>query len=201
VRISQILPADQDDVQNGKRAGDAVGYYVLHIPPDDAVQSATIDYAKVFSASRQQLRDWFENKVVVIGDARDGKDGPYATPDGRRYSGYLVHAIGIDSILSQDSILAPPYTGVMGAYFSSSFLFDTSGVAAGALLGLALPQVVWRRRAFSLLLAFMILVLSVLIYRQGRIMYDPIVAMLGVMVSAEAVGRVRSLSWRNHANA
>jgi CHASE2 domain-containing sensor protein len=198
VPLSERFIVEKSEPDFGRSVGDWIGYYIFHIPSDKRIRAATIDYAEVFGASEAKLREWFDGRVVVIGDARaDGHDGPFPTPDGRSYCGFVVHALGINSILASNGILAPFRVSLpVGVNVRSDALYAAACTVAGALLGLWVPQPPWRRRAITALLLLAIIGASVLFYWQGRVLHGPIVPMLGAVFAVEGIGWLGSVGRR-----
>jgi CHASE2 domain-containing sensor protein len=199
VRLSVLGQATKDMPEFGRARGDWVGQYYLQIARPHEIDEATIDFADVFAADETKLRGWFDGRVVVVGDARvEGRDGPFRTPDGRLYPGFVAHALGIDSMLTSNSILAPFRIDLPGINVPSDLVYAAVATMAGALLAVILPRPAWRRRALTALLAAVLCLASVMMYREGRVLHDPLVPVLGLIFAAEGVALLEGV-WRGRA--
>jgi CHASE2 domain-containing sensor protein len=188
VRLSALKPAEKDLPEHGRSRGDWVGHYFLQIPPPERIAAATLSYPEVFRAGEAELRAWFADRAVVIGDARpEGRDGPFTTPSQQKYPGFVAHAIGIDSILARNSILAPFRVDLAGFNVQSDLLYAAIATATGGLLTVIVPWPAWRRRALAAALAALLCAVSVMMYRNGRVLHDPTIPILGMFLASEGV--------------
>jgi CHASE2 domain-containing sensor protein len=193
VRLSQVIAVASDEPSQGKKRDDVIGHSILHVPPDAVLERATIDYDTVLRASPAELRKQIAGKVVVIGDAREGMDGPHQSPDGRSHSGYVSHAVGIDSILSSTVILAPHRVKFAGVSISGRTLFDLLATATGGTLAVFAGSR-WRRWILCGFLVVILVSFSLLMYWRLGTLYDPSVALIGATAAIVGVTCLRPAS-------
>ena len=77
----------------------------------------------------------------------------------------------------------------------SDLLYAAVATTAGAILAVILPRPGWRRRALTALLAAVLCVASVIMYREGRVLHDPLVPILGLVFASEGVALLEGV-WR-----
>ena len=183
----RIEDQSRDAPKFGLKVGDVIGLFIIPMQPNQFLARSTIEYANIFGASEEKLREWFKDRVVLIGDRRTGIDR-YPHPDGRKLSGCYAHASAIDKALHD---FHHPTT-------LSSLTLYVSVLSACASLGLALGLVTsqsHRRRYFALPACAAILVLiSVLLAVILQLIWNPIVPFLTLLLTCElcsAVHRVR----------
>lgn len=126
------------------------------------------------TADRELLR----NRVVFVGTSAPGLMDLRTTPFARVLPGVEVHAAVLDAILTQNSILPPPWTP--GVQVSAIFLF---GVAAAAVFGLARPRVYI---PMALLLVGLAVFIAVQAFARGMFL-SPLYVVLTVSVQGFAL--------------
>src|SRR5206468_8351162 len=100
----------------------------------------------------EDLHEWFNGRVVLIGDARHRRDGTsrdatVQSADGRTFPGFVAHAIGIDALLSGRSVMRRWFVSAFGVVVLAPYLLDALAALAGGLTGVAC----WRRTPRRLL--------------------------------------------------
>lgn len=171
-----------EDLDAGIETGDLIGQYIFLLPDDAAFASAIIAYQDVFNATESQLRRWFADKLVLIGDMRSppaSRDW-YPSPDGRVLSGVHGHAAAIESLLRHS--IAIRYPG----------LWDYQGIMLlGALIGWGVARVPLRGlagRAVLLLIAFALFsAVAVLTYRQFGYLCQPFSSAVAMVLACAGV--------------
>ncbi len=182
------------------RRGDAVGMYLVVLPPDPVLKASTVEYGDVFTASEQQLRAWFEGRVVVFGDQRSTSTDWHPYRDGRRIAGSYAQAVGIDAMRSGLAIQMPanwvsrPLT-ILGG------LVGALGVALISRGVIRFPVLIATTILMLLIITFAAFAASLTALRSYRYLCNPIVPLAAVWIAAAlAVGveGVRNRSGRNH---
>jgi CHASE2 domain-containing sensor protein/predicted Ser/Thr protein kinase len=177
IRVNAILPAQRDQPQFGLKRNDMLAYYLLDLPGDDVLAGATLDYGQALAADTATLKSFIGGRVVIIGDQRGGRR-IFPTPDQRRLAGTYAHAAAIDTLLQLPLRMRPAFPGT----------------ALAALLGLLAGRFLFRRpwaRSAALLLgctAVIILAFGEALY--GRLMYNPLIAVLALVITSELSARV-----------
>lgn len=194
INPGQVSLATPDEAQRAPRiqSGDILAIYTVEIPRDAQLQRATLDYEAVQRANDEQLREWFEGKVVLVGDARPNADGPHGYPDGRRLPGFVVQAVATERLIAGTPIQMPYPMGFLGAHIYGMVV--AAGIAAG--LGIALAMTVGshvKLIIFELLIATGILAVAFLAYRSFAYLHSPTTAIASFLVSSECVAAIRRL--------
>jgi hypothetical protein len=182
LRLTGIWPLRKDDDTFGLRRDDLIGHYFVTIPPDSALQRCTLEYQDVFAADEPQLRRWLTERVVIVADLRAGIDRhPY--PDGRQVPGAYGHAAAIESLLRSVAIRAPAAM--------QTWLIVGLAVLAGALTGLLLARYLRACGAALAVAAVASGLLSVVAYREGQYLANPLVPIFALLASGALVAFVR----------
>ncbi|MGH7176288.1 MAG: CHASE2 domain-containing protein, partial [Tepidisphaeraceae bacterium] len=180
---------------NGLKPGDFVGCYYIQIPPDSRLSASQVEYSKVFSASADELRQWFGGKVVLIGDLRpEAGDVVFTLPDGRKLYGVSANALAIDALLDGTAIVTDSTVSIGGWGIGTRVLFATVAGLAGALVGAAFWTSAIRRLSVVALLIMLVIVASLLMYRAAQMLIPPTWSVLSVIATSElsaALARVR----------
>jgi len=187
IELSSVVVDDGRSESSGIQRGDLVGRFLLAVPGEEALSAARIEYTRVFDAGAEQLRLWFAERAVVIGNNRGGRDR-WPHPDGRRIEGAFGHATGIDAILRSASVRLPRPWHVMTMLFL--------GAALGAIVAALLAAVGaggGRRGAVVTATALAALLASAMAYRQMLYLCNPLVPILAMVISAELSARVLQL--------
>jgi len=116
-----VQPIDHDDLAYGVRRGDLQAVMPIIVPADSIISKASHDAAQVLAATPDQLRGWFGDKVVVIGDQRPGRDEIVFAGD-RPLLGFQLHAALIDQLIDGRPILFPGSSGAWLATLAASAL-------------------------------------------------------------------------------
>lgn len=164
-----------------------VGFFIVDVPPNTVLHASTIDYADVFAADSQQLRNWFEGRVVVVADERPGAD-PHTLPDGRSVGGCYIHATAIDSLANKLVVRMPRATGDFGIPFAAALI--------GGLIAAAPTR--RRRLRYHLLVVTMILILLVAgsAYWFALFLFNPFIPIFALLVSSLMFGVVAPVGRR-----
>ena len=174
--------SDSDFPAIGFQAGDKVGIHILNMPGDDVLNASTVEYSDVLGASDEQLREWFDGRVIVIGDYRDEREF-FSYPDGRRIHGCYAHAVGIQQLLQE---LETPRR-------IQTFRYPIDPVA-GAAVGVVLAILAGRRRAVRLtaegVAAVLACAASVLLAKMF-VLWNPLVFLFALVVACECAAVVR----------
>src|SRR5262249_41490566 len=144
------------------------------IPPTSALNASTVEYGEVFAADQRQLRDWFAGRAAVIGDFTAHTDDFHEHPDGRRLAGTYAIAVGIDSMLSFDSIRTPSDFAIVVLTMMGALV----GVAVGAFFGRSRSRAVFLAALLTVtLLGLCVLATaaSLTAFRMQRYLCDPLV--------------------------
>jgi hypothetical protein len=182
VRMTTVVESARDVPDFALQAGDVVAEFIIAVPDDAVLSGATLDYAEVFAASPERLKEWFEGKAILIGDARTGRDGPHKHPSGRMLYGFTAQAVATDALIREATIKRPGFVSLLGVFIHASFLLDAVGVVLGALLGWLVVSGRWR----AILLCTVTIAgvaVSFLAYQSYLYLFNPVVSIIGVVLS------------------
>lgn len=189
--ITQVQHARTDGVgvaaSPGVRAGDTVAIRLLTPATDSALSRATINIADFFTRPADQWAESVAGRIVVVGDARDGKD-LFPAPDGRTLPGCYGHAQLIEEMLLElgdPSIRAEPLTR---SRLADRVLFAVLGAVTALMIGR------WWWAGF-IGWGLVACVLSVLLALQYRFLWNPLVPLLACALACGAVGLGRQREW------
>jgi hypothetical protein len=182
VQLTGRWPLLEDNPELGLRKEDIIGYYYITVPPDDVLQRSTLEYQDVFLAGQQQLRRWFERRIVLVGDLRSGVVR-HPCDENRMVGSVYAQAAAMEAIMSSSAIRAP--TASQGRVIIG--LAVLAGVAASLL---------WHRSPLRLTLVLVLLIalaftVAVAAYRQAGYMFNPLVPVLALLFSAMLMAFVR----------
>jgi hypothetical protein len=170
----------------GIRAGDHLGQFYVAMPDDETLKASTMSFTDVLNASDAELASWFSNKVIVVGDERPERDGPFPHPDGRQFAGFYPQAVAINQLLMDRSIQRPRIRNVLGMKIWSQYLFDATGAAAGAAAGLLIIRGAPRRFAMAAIM-LLIAIAVVLLFRTRLLLFQPLACALAAGTCCELV--------------
>jgi len=108
MQFSRLGEADLTEPAIRQVTGDYIAKAVINVPGDAALKESHVPLTKALTGTRESLRTDVENRVIIIGDARPGADGPFPYFDGRKLSGYVGHATAIDMNLTGKEIVQTP---------------------------------------------------------------------------------------------
>lgn len=168
----------------GLGAGDAIGTYLVDIPGNEVLASATLKYQDVLAADAARLRDWFAGKALIIADVRANADPRRKHPDGRTLQACYSHVVGLESLLRQTSVRRPRLVG--------EWIIPLGGAIVGALIGLGV-HAGWRRRIACIVVVAAVLATTVWAYRTLGYLCDPVMPLGGFLASYLLCGRIRGL--------
>lgn len=184
IDVSAIRATERDDPSFGLRRGDRVAYYLLTLPPDDVLARATCEYGQVFNASPDELRRELGGRVVILGDRRDA-GRVYGTPDGRQLWGAYAHAVAADMLLRGASIRIPRNVRAIWITALAAVL--------GAVTGWYLCGRRWLRILGLAALGALCLGLSLAAAWYSHTLYNPLIAILALLMASELCARARAL--------
>jgi serine/threonine protein kinase len=169
----------------GIKSGDRVGHLSIRMPADAVLDSATVEYARVFTAEETELRDWFEGRVVFIGDLRPGTDRhPHA---GRSdLPGCYGHAFAVEKALADADRPVPLTRGwllIIGLALSATM---------GMMMGAGFVRQT-RRRIVALLIAAAAYLGSGAALAALGIIWNPMVPFLALLLACELCAAARHM--------
>jgi len=171
--VNQGRFKDAFDPRWGLGLTDLLAFVYFDIPSDRYLAASTVRYEKVFDATSDELRGWFEGKAVLIADQRRVDEAAgfvdrYVLPDKRSMSGCYAHASVLDQLIRNDLVrmIHPVYELLL--------LIVSAALGAAAA---ALPFT--RDLKFQVAVAVMSLLLiggaSMCVYAWWRFLFNPIV--------------------------
>ncbi|MHC5006899.1 MAG: serine/threonine protein kinase [Planctomycetota bacterium] len=189
VSLSTVVSYTGDPGDEGRQSGDLVGIYIVEMPDDAALETATVDYEWIFEADVAQLRDRLAGKAVVVGDLRTGRAPVFPHPDGRTLSATYGYAAGLEALLRGGVIRA------------EGLVAGTLASIVAAIAGIAIAAVSTGRVGLRYLLiigvAGIAFFASILSYHGLAYLLDPLVPLLAMIVACElAVGVNRARQTR-----
>ncbi|MFO0838893.1 MAG: protein kinase [Phycisphaerae bacterium] len=166
---------------------DVIGYYLVAIPTDAVLQSATIPYEDVFSPDLSELRRKLRGRVALVGGTSGGLDRS-RYPDGRDMYRCYAQATGIEALLADRPVRMlrdPTPTYVL--------------LIISAVLGWLVSAVVRKRFLWGLALvvalAVAALAAGVIAYGAANLLVNPLVAIASLLIAFAAsrgVDRLRN---------
>lgn len=183
IRFTTLATESQADPSIGLLAGAQCAQYVLEVPSDEILQSATRDYADAFDLSDEELAAWCRGKVVLVGGVRPvDHDGPFQHPDGRWIHGVFGQAVAIDSLLRLRAIRL------------TSLWPDVIATLVGGLVGLVVGRNTRMRIVLLVVLSVLGVLLSLVAYREFQYIRNPSMGIVSMWLAAELTawaGRAR----------
>ena len=189
VVLTEYSPLVEAAPEIGLQRGDQVAYYLLQMPSNAVLHASTIDYARVFSAGPEELRQLLADKIVIVGDMRKDTD-LHGHPDGRRLRGCHGHATGIDAILRQASGGAPTRWVAL--------LMTSAAALVGLLIAALAPAHSFRRGAVLVVLALAAVLVGLIAYREFRYLVIPVAQVFAVVVCCELAAAAIRVGRRRH---
>ncbi len=185
LKLSKIYPATEENAAPlNLDEGDLLGYYYFMLPSDACLSASTIAYEDVFDAHESQLRESFEDKVVVVGDLRPGTDRHEAA-GGREIPGCYAHAAVIDRLLPLTAICNPRVEGEYAVHILAALL--------GGMVGVMAATRSRKRCALIVVVSVGCFLCSGILYARSEYLLSPFVAIFGVIVAAELAAAVRRI--------
>lgn len=187
LRLSQLQNMAADELNVGVRKGDVIGSILLDLtePAQEALQDVTHDYADALHASPLQLRAWFENRIVVVGDFRPADQFAEPAPGERVWIPH-VHAAAIGALLGGTPLRIP---GV--AYFG---WVNVAAVAAGVAIGWNAGLRLLRRLWYAAAAAAACVVLCLLGAWGLHALLNPLVPVAALLLGCELAAGVCRLN-------
>ncbi|MHC5114583.1 MAG: protein kinase domain-containing protein [Planctomycetota bacterium] len=181
IALSAVDHELRTDTRLGLERGDIVGTYVLDVPDEAGLAAITLEYADVLLASDVQLRDWLADRVVVIGNARNGVDlHPYV--GGRRIYGCYAHAVGIDALSRGVTVRFPRPWQVIVVLLAGAML--------GGLVAVLVRGSAWRRLLVLGAVAVLGIAVAVMAYRQASYLFNPVIPIVAMLLAAWLASRL-----------
>lgn len=185
VQISAARHERQVRPAFGILPGDLVAHYILpRLPPAAELDRITSDYAAVLTWSDAQVRDAFADRIVIVGDARNGR-GRFAAPDGRQLWSTYAHAATIDW-LGKLTVQIPRGRTVVFSIVVCAVL--------GATIGAVWPRSPTARMLSYLIAAIALIAACLIAARLLYVVHNPALLLLALVVSSELNARVRATS-------
>jgi serine/threonine protein kinase/CHASE2 domain-containing sensor protein len=136
-----VVSSASADPTYGILPGDTIGEYALDLPAAGALQAQTVGIEEVLAADQATIRKMMGGRVVVLGDHREGVDGPFKVPGGQQLPGSYAVAMGIELLLANKSL---PQNSLEKSIWAS---------AIGAGLGVLITSLGWKIRTVLAVLA------------------------------------------------
>ncbi len=161
---------------------DLIGIYLIHLPPEKVLLDSTLSYERVFRATPEERWQWFNGRVVLIGNLkRDVDQHRYGPND--LFSGCYAHAVAIEGLIGQ--MMTP-----RSRPRSSLAIWDR--VICGAM-GAAVALFAWRRQYLLIpILCLLPLLIAFVLAEKERLLWNPMVPIL-VLVTAWAAATILKL--------
>ncbi len=161
---------------DGLMPGDMIGIYIIHVPDDEAIEKAAVDYEWVLTAPLAELHDRLHGRAMLIGrflstsELRD-------YPDGRKLPPEYGLAAALDMLLQAGTVKVA----------RAEFAWGLQFLSAAAGIGIAcFAAGRWRRRAMAFSVVIVLfLIAGVFAYRQLDYLVNPLPALLAMLVAAE----------------
>ena len=181
IRATGLRQTDEDCPALGIQPGDELARYRVPIPSDAILAAATSEYGDVFTADIDHLRRQVAGRIVLVCNQRDGP-APAQTPTGRLVYGSHLHATALERLVHDAGLrVAAPRDAL-------------TLTAAAALVGLGVGWALCRRHAPRLALFVLLAATAIgLSYWAGvhfRLLYNPIIAILALLIASELTAAV-----------
>ncbi|MBC8106585.1 MAG: protein kinase [Anaerolineae bacterium] len=190
VDVTSVAPMPDENLELGLRKGTPFAEFVIEVPDDHDLERSSLDYRDVFSMSDADLRDRLDGNVLLIGDFRQGADGPFAHPDGRSMPGAIMQAVAIERLLSGEVLKRPRYISASSWSITGEIPIVVSAAVAGAIAAIWLRDRSWTRVTAYLVVSIAIVLSTLLAFRVGGFIYLPLAPVLCVVVAGELVLRI-----------
>jgi CHASE2 domain-containing sensor protein/predicted Ser/Thr protein kinase len=181
IRVTALREAEREQPKYGLKRGDMLAYYVLDLPSDDVLAAATVDYGQALAADRAELHRLVAGRVVLVSDQRDVTQ-TFPTPDHRSLAGTYAHATALDMLLRGAPVRVPSGEPALAVTSLAALL----GLLAGRSLG-ARPRM---RVTVLAVGCAAIMLIGFAEARYGRLLYNPLVAVLALVIASELAARV-----------
>jgi serine/threonine protein kinase len=166
-------------IPRGYRPEDTLGMFLVHpIPSKHDFDKATIPYRDVLLAKETKvLRQWFADKVVIIGDIRAEGEDNVTCNGGPSLPGCYLIAAGTDALIRNRHIMYPRFAGER--------YVAIAGATAGFLCGwVLLGRTRWR--VVSLLICTgVILLVSLIVFWKHQYVINPLFPASAAWIASE----------------
>jgi len=186
----QFDPSRHDDASESLEHGDCIGFFEVVLPDQAGLAASTLGYVEALSMPTNALRERVQNKAVVLGYQFADEDD-FEHPSGRRIHGVFGHAAAIEALI-QDRQTVRVERQLW------SWMLMVGCALVGALLASRLAD-----RLGWLVVVIGVLSLSLfafcgLIYKDARIVFNPIVPLSALVVCVTLVVMFHRVRHRRH---
>jgi hypothetical protein len=203
---AQLSPSDKRALapvsllQGGPTGSDfelAIAANVVEVPTDRILEDSDIDFDAVFRMSDSILRTTFADKVVMVGDARPGRDPPIEVLPGRRIVGYQLNALVAEQALGGRHVRWLGQTLLFGFSINTEIAIRMVGFALLAAASIAIRST--RQLAASSAVFTMIALLAPIIaYQFNGVIFRTPSALLYPLLLLPILYGARRWSAREH---
>lgn len=150
---------------------DTAGFFLIKVPPEDALARITTDYEEVMAADEETLQEKFSNKAVMICPLVKGHD-TWPLDSGREVFGCYGQVPVVEALIRNASVRLP--------LLNQRRYIPLAGALVGALIVVA-PAKRGRRRK-SVAVGFgLFCAISALIVWQYELLLNPLLALVGIL--------------------
>lgn len=137
IRAGAIREHAKKDPESGINPGDVSARLIILVPPDETLRRITVSLQDAAAAPPEKLREWFDGRVIVAGNARGRETNRDVHDyfDGRSLPGAFIHVAAIDAILRGQSLRIP-------SPFWDSVLAFAAGLSGAGVVLLAGPGLI-----------------------------------------------------------
>lgn len=153
-------------------------------PPEaERVRSASISVQEILALETESLEGLVRNRVVVLGDAREGVDARVSLADGQLAPGFVLNASIIDARLAGEFVTRGPWVRLPGAVWLPVLRIVELLVAGGCVI-VVLSQTRTRRAAsFAGLVIVLTVAGSILLATLSLVAIIPVFVIFGAILS------------------
>lgn len=187
VDVTSVAEMPDQNADLGLRRGSLFAEFMIEVPTDRDLDDSSVDYRDVLRMSEANLRDRFNDKVMLIADYRRGADGPFPHPDGRAMPGSVMHAVAIERLLSGDVLKRPRFIAAFGTYLTSAAPIVLFSSMIGATVGWWASQRTILRISTYAVVAIVIVAAALVSFRLGGFIYLPLSPLLCIVTAGEVV--------------
>ena len=178
------------DPTDGIEAADFLALCTFPVPDERALDSVRLDYAEVWRASPAKWREWFEGRIVLIGDGRRARPFPdfRHLPDGREVWGGSVQASAVAALLTGRFATVPQPMW--------SLVMTATAACVGAVGAIACGRHALRTLALILIGSVAMVVIALWIYRDWLLLCNPSMPIFALVTAGWAsAGVMRARTW------
>ncbi len=186
VVASTLWAQPTDELLIGLHKDDVRALFQIGIPPDEAIDAATLSYSQALRADPGDLAAAVRDRGVIVGNARAGLDR-HATPDARIVTGCLAHALTLDALLRSVTYARPrPW---------ATWSIVLAAALAGVVWGHLAARRYWARLLGHLVVAIFLTVFMLTLFGSSRMLVNPLMPLVCFILAAECwaiIARIRS---------